>query len=131
MARVEARGYTLDEVRGCIVREDGDQITVDETHPDYPRERASQCRAGEELKGLLGRLGIAAKPECKCLGRARLMDQKGCDWCWENLETISGWLEEEAKSRGLIYSHAAGKALIALAIRRARKSMPKPGPAPT
>lgn len=35
--RLRQRGYTLDEVRGCIVSQDGDQITVDETHPDYPR----------------------------------------------------------------------------------------------
>jgi hypothetical protein len=31
------RGYTLDEVRDCIVSEDGDEITVDETHQSYPR----------------------------------------------------------------------------------------------
>jgi hypothetical protein len=35
-ARCRQRGYTLDEVRACIVSEDGDQITVDETHPAYP-----------------------------------------------------------------------------------------------
>jgi hypothetical protein len=36
-ARCRERGYTLDEVRPCIVSQDGDQITVDETHPAYPR----------------------------------------------------------------------------------------------
>jgi hypothetical protein len=36
-ARCRERGYTLDEVRPCIVSEDGDQITVDETHAAYPR----------------------------------------------------------------------------------------------
>jgi hypothetical protein len=36
-SRCRQRGYTLDEVRPCIVSEDGDQITVDETHPAYPR----------------------------------------------------------------------------------------------
>lgn len=36
-ARCRQRGYTLDEVRPCIVSEEGDQITVDETHPAYPR----------------------------------------------------------------------------------------------
>jgi hypothetical protein len=35
--RCRERGYTLDEVRPCIVAEDGDSITVDETHPAYPR----------------------------------------------------------------------------------------------
>lgn len=36
-ARCRERGYTLDEVRACIVSEDGDNITVDETHQKYPR----------------------------------------------------------------------------------------------
>ena len=36
-ARCRQRGYTLDEVRPCIVAEDGDSITVDETHSSYPR----------------------------------------------------------------------------------------------
>lgn len=35
--RCRQRGYTLDEVRACIVSEDGDQITVDQTHQAYPR----------------------------------------------------------------------------------------------
>jgi hypothetical protein len=38
-ARCQSRGYTLDEVRPCIVSQDGDTITVDETHPAYPRAR--------------------------------------------------------------------------------------------
>jgi len=37
-ARCRQRGYTLDEVRACVVSEEGDQLTVDETHPAYPRE---------------------------------------------------------------------------------------------
>lgn len=37
-ARCRQRGYTLDEVRLCIVSEDGEQITVDVDHPAYPRE---------------------------------------------------------------------------------------------
>ena len=37
-ARCRERGYTLDEVRACIVSEDGDTITVDVDHPAYPRE---------------------------------------------------------------------------------------------
>jgi hypothetical protein len=37
--RCRERGYTLDEVRACIVAEDGDSITVDEAHSSYPRER--------------------------------------------------------------------------------------------
>jgi hypothetical protein len=37
LARCRQRGYTLDEVRPCIVSQDGDRITVDVDHPAYPR----------------------------------------------------------------------------------------------
>jgi hypothetical protein len=37
--RCRERGYTLNEVRPCIVSEDGDTITVDETHADFPRTK--------------------------------------------------------------------------------------------
>lgn len=36
-SRCRQRGYTLDEVRPCILNEDGDTITVDVDHPAYPR----------------------------------------------------------------------------------------------
>lgn len=39
--RCRERGYTLEQVRGSIVSEDGDTITVDETHHEYPRARPS------------------------------------------------------------------------------------------
>lgn len=38
--RCRERGYTLDEVRACIVSQEGDRIVVDETHPAYPRAKA-------------------------------------------------------------------------------------------
>ena len=38
-ARCRERGVTLDDVRACIVSEDGDTITVDETHKDYPKAK--------------------------------------------------------------------------------------------
>lgn len=76
---------------------------------------------GAELKSLLSYIGITSTPSCPCNQRAKVMNERGCDWCEENIETISGWLEEEAKKRNLPYMHAAGKMLIRLAIRRARK----------
>lgn len=133
LARVLERGYMLEEVQACIVHDDGTTITVDESHPAYPREpeKPSMCRAGSELKSLLGWVGLKSGPACKCNQRARRMDRLGCDWCEQNLDVISGWLEEEAKARGLPYSHTAGKALVGLAIRRARKKMSKAGDSQT
>jgi len=43
--RCRERGYTLDDVRACIVSEDGDSITVDEMHPAYPRARSGPSLA--------------------------------------------------------------------------------------
>lgn len=41
-ARCRQRGYTLDEVRPCILSEDGDTVTVDESHHSYPHPRPGQ-----------------------------------------------------------------------------------------
>ena len=38
-ARCRERGYTLEQVRPCIVAEDGDTVTVDETHEAYPKAK--------------------------------------------------------------------------------------------
>jgi hypothetical protein len=84
--------------------------------PSAPKETP-----GTELKALLKTIGIVAKPNCSCNKRAKVMDQKGCDWCEEHIDEIDGWLAEEAKKRKLPYLSLAGKTLIRLAIRRARK----------
>lgn len=76
---------------------------------------------GTELKTLLARIGITAKPGCACTQRAKVMNERGCDWCEQNLEKIDSWLAEEAGKRKLPYLSLAGKALIRMAIRRARK----------
>jgi hypothetical protein len=54
---------------------------------------------GTELKKLLAAwpLRIVATPNCSCNARAAEMDRKGCDWCEENIDTIIGWLREEAR----------------------------------
>jgi hypothetical protein len=138
--RCRQRGYTLDEVRPCIVSEDGDQITVDIDHPAYPKapkpgflhpKKVPPAHAatpasgpGTELKALLKRVGIVASPGCSCNTRAKLMDEqelKEPGWCEKNLETICDWLQEEATKRKLPFLRMAGKILVRKAIRNARK----------
>lgn len=80
---------------------------------------------GTELKKLLKTIGIEAKPGCKCNKRAQTMDENGCDWCAENIDLISAWLQEEAERRGLPYIPTAGKWIINLAIKRARRGIGK------
>jgi len=76
---------------------------------------------GTQLKLLLRRIGLTASRRCPCNQHARIMDQRGCDWCEQHIDEIDGWLAEEARKRGLPYLSLAGKTLIRLAVRRARK----------
>lgn len=81
---------------------------------------------GTELKALLKDwLGIQASPNCSCNARARQMDEWGPDLCEQNLATIVGWLEEQAKARKLPFVRFAAEQAVKLAIRRARKKAAK------
>jgi len=80
--------------------------------------------AGTHLKALLQLLGFDIAPGCKCNGRALHMNAMGNDWCEENIDTIVGWLAEEAASRGLPFLNAVGRLLVKRAILNARKATP-------
>jgi hypothetical protein len=77
---------------------------------------------GTELQKLLGRIGLGEKSSCQCKSRARLMDAKGPEWCRDNLDTIVGWLREEAQKRGLPFLETGARLMVKLAIRRASAS---------
>jgi hypothetical protein len=130
-ARCTERGYTLAEVMPCVVAQDGDEWTIDVEHPAFPR--ASRLPEpppiptggpGAELKKLLARVGITATPNCACNARAAEMDRQGVEWCEANLDTIVGWLREQAEARGLPFLDVAGRMLVRRAIRNARKTPP-------
>jgi hypothetical protein len=135
-ARCRERGYTFDEVRLCIVSEDGDQITVDETHPAYPREPkpgfakpknqpakpdSPTSGPGTELKALLATIGIVASPTCKCNAMARRMDQWGPDESLAHMEEIVDVMEETAKARKLPFLRAGARQMVRLACWKARR----------
>jgi hypothetical protein len=65
-ARCRQRGYTLDEVRDCIASQDGDQITVDETHPAYPRAKPG---LGDMVAAGLAAVGITKERVSKAIGK--------------------------------------------------------------
>jgi len=77
--------------------------------------------AGTELKALLKRIGITSSPTCSCNQKARAMDDRGIQWCEDNIPTIVGWLRDEASKRGLPFIDLAGQAIVRLAISRAKK----------
>jgi hypothetical protein len=76
---------------------------------------------GTELKKLLSYLGIFADGDCPCNAHASEMDHNGPDWCEQNIETVVGWLEEEATKRNLPFFRFAGRQIVKLAIWRARR----------
>ena len=82
----------------------------------------SQHGPGTELKKLLKKVGITASPDCSCNARARLMDERGIEWCEANLDEIVGWLREEATKRGLPFVDMAGRMLVKRAIKNARRA---------
>jgi hypothetical protein len=77
---------------------------------------------GTELKKLLARVGITASPDCSCNARAAEMDRQGVEWCEANLDTIVGWLREQAEARGLPFLDIAGRLLVRRAIANARRN---------
>lgn len=77
---------------------------------------------GTELKKILTRFGIRPGKNCKCERRARKMDQQGPKWCRENIDTIIGWLKEEANKRKLPFVNRLGKYLVNKAIKNSLKS---------
>jgi len=77
---------------------------------------------GTELKKLLARVGITATPDCACNARAAEMDRQGVEWCEANIDTIVGWLREQAHARGLPFLDIAGRMLVKRAISNARRN---------
>ena len=134
-ARCRERGYTLAEVMPCVVSQDGEMWTIDETNWAYPvakpnrtpKQERSDCLAGTELKALLRFLGFTSTPTCPCNARAAEMDQQGCDWCEENIDTVVGWLEEQAVARGLPFLRAGAKVIVRRAIFNARRKSGQKG----
>jgi len=135
-ARLRQRGYTLDEVRACVVSVDPDTITVDETHEAYPRTAKPGHAAGPPLASGPGTelhailrdwLGIKPTADCPCRSMAARMDRLGPDWCeGEGMPEILGVMRTEHAKRWadgrtiLPWTDAGARQLVQLACRRAR-----------
>ena len=82
------------------------------------------CGVGCHLKRLLAWAFVRPRPGCRCDARAAEMDRRGPDWCAANLDTIVGWLREEAEARGMPFLEAPARLAVtaAIAMARAEKS---------
>ena len=81
-ARCRERGYTLDQVRPCIVWQDGDRLVVDELHDAYPRRRRG---LGDMVSAGLAAVGVTPErvsaalgvKDCGCKRRAEALNRFG------------------------------------------------------
>jgi hypothetical protein len=90
-----------------------DLVAADQTDGNGP---------GAFLKKYLGKIGIHTTPDCSCNARAKHMDAMGNDWCEKNLDTIVGWLREEAEKRRLPFVDWPARMLVSRAIKTSRKA---------
>lgn len=87
---------------------------------------ANMPGVGTELHKLLLRFRIRPRPGCKCTERQIAMNQNGIEWCEQNIDTIVGWMIEEAEERGRLQEAAArvfAEKLVRIAIYKAKKRM--------
>lgn len=95
---------------------------VDPNSPKPKKLEIPKGGVGTELKKILAKLGIRASEDCSCNRRSQYMDEQGIQWCKDNLETIVGWIEEEAQKRDLPFTRFVGRRLVKRAIRNAEKA---------
>lgn len=80
---------------------------------------------GSQLKRYLSSIGIKASPNCSCNARAQYMDFMGTVWCENNIDTIVGWLKEEAEKRKLPFLDWPARKLVKKAIAASKKAQAK------
>lgn len=76
---------------------------------------------GTVLSKMIKSVGIQMTDSCSCKRHALEMNDHGNDWCESNIDTIVGWLRDEAKRRGLPFMDALGKLLVGRAIKKSRR----------
>lgn len=76
---------------------------------------------GTMLSQMLSTIGITSSPTCKCKQRAIEMNEKGSDWCEQNIDTILEWMKEESVKRGIPFVSTAAKLMVNRAIAKSRK----------
>lgn len=76
---------------------------------------------GTILSNMISSMGIKSTPNCSCRRHAIEMNEKGPDWCEENLPTILSWLKEESAKRHLPYIESVASMVVKRAIRTSRR----------
>jgi hypothetical protein len=76
---------------------------------------------GTVLSKMIKSLGFTMSDSCSCKRHALEMNDKGNDWCSENMDTIIGWLREEMTRRNLPFIETIARLMVNRAIKKSRK----------
>jgi hypothetical protein len=118
----ETKGdWTRKEVEDKLLEILGDNpaVTLRTFFPKTLEE--SPNHSGTVLAKMIKSVGIFMTDSCSCRKHALEMNEKGNDWCEQNIDTIVGWLREEATKRKLPFVDAIGKLMVNRAIKKSRK----------
>jgi hypothetical protein len=77
--------------------------------------------AGTVLAKMIKNLGFTISDNCACKKHALEMNEKGNDWCVENINTIVAWLKEETKNRNIVFIDMVARLMVMRAIKKSRK----------
>ena len=86
MQRCAERGYSVSEVMPCVVSQDGDEWTIDESHSAYPREQ-KPAGLGDYMANALSAIGITKERveavvggPCGCSERQGYINAAAAKW---------------------------------------------------
>lgn len=118
---VKAGDWTQDQAEQKVLEFLGDQPgkKIRSLFPKTIEEDPNS--PGTLLAKMIKSVGIVINDSCSCRRHALEMNAKGNDWCQENIDTIVGWLRQEAKNRNLPFIDAIGKLMVSRAIKKSRK----------
>lgn len=76
---------------------------------------------GSILSNMISAIGIKSTPNCSCRRHALEMNDKGPDWCEQNIDKILGWLKEESEKRKIPFVETVARMMVNRAISKSKK----------
>jgi hypothetical protein len=74
---------------------------------------------------MISSIGIKSTPNCSCRRHAIEMNEKGVDWCQNNISLIISWLKEESQKRNLPFIETIASMVVQRAINTSRRLLKK------
>lgn len=78
---------------------------------------------GDTLSEIINKIGYAYPNVSGARAKLTYMNKKGIDWCDQNQELIIKWIKEECTLYQIQFLELIAKAIVRLAIRKAKNQM--------